>query len=67
MEENLEAACHLIDDEAHRTRRPGGLDPPSSHEQPQSRPLLFFRPNSNQKELDLNSQQPLKLWHLCIV
>ena len=50
MEENLEAACHLIDDEAHRTRRPGGLDPPSSHEQPQSRPLPFFRPNANQQE-----------------
>ena len=59
MEENLEAACHLIDDEAHRTRRPGGLDPPSSHEQPdppssheqpQSRPLPFFLPNANQQE-----------------
>ena len=50
MEENLEAACHLINDEANRTRGPGGLDPPSSHEQPQSRPRPFFLPNANQQE-----------------
>ena len=57
LEENMEAARNFMDDEANRTRggfQPGGLDPPSGHEQLQSRPPPSFRPTANQQE----SQQP---------
>ena len=57
MAENIEAACHYMEDEANRTRggfQPGGLDPPSGSQQPQNRPTPSFCPTANQQE----AQQP---------
>ena len=53
MAENIEAACHYMEDEANRTRggfQPGGLDLPSGSQQPQNRPTPSFCPTANQQE-----------------
>ena len=61
MAENIEAACHYMEDEANRTRggfQPGGLDPPSGSQQPQNRPHPLLLPNG-QSAGGLAAQEPV--------